>query len=99
MKSTSAVKRSSLLVRIEPQNKIECHSSLFLPLFGLSFLITHNPYIGSAFSISGNVAPILLQLGLYDEFVELGKLATHTYAYKENLKLDFTLDYTDRSTM
>ncbi|KAF8951051.1 hypothetical protein BGZ52_000563 [Haplosporangium bisporale] len=55
--------------------------------------------LGSAFSISGNVAPILLQLGLYDEFVELGKHATHTYAYKENLKLDFTLDYTDRSTI
>ncbi|KAG0330269.1 hypothetical protein BG000_011764, partial [Podila horticola] len=55
--------------------------------------------LGSALSLGGVVASLFKQIGIYDEFVELGKKATHTYTYKEDLKFDFALDYTARTTI
>lgn len=65
----------------------------------LDLHLFRNIIIGSALSLGGVVASLFKQVGIYDEFVELGKKVTHTYAYKEDLKFDFALDYTARTTM
>lgn len=48
---------------------------------------------GSAMILGTGAGPLLEQLGIYDEFVELAKHATKMDIYNENLKHAFTMDY------
>lgn len=47
---------------------------------------------GTALSLGGNVAPLFKQIGIYDEFVKLGKKRYSIDNYNENRQLDFSMD-------
>ncbi|KAF8917735.1 hypothetical protein BGZ52_013190, partial [Haplosporangium bisporale] len=47
----------------------------------------------SAMILGTGAGPLLQQLGIYDEFVELAKHATKMDIYNGNLKHAFTMDY------
>ncbi|KAF9387531.1 hypothetical protein CPB97_002432 [Podila verticillata] len=49
--------------------------------------------LGSAMILGTGAGPLLEQLGIYDEFVELAKHATKMDIYNGNLKHAFTMDY------
>ncbi|KAG0199465.1 hypothetical protein BGX33_011622 [Mortierella sp. NVP41] len=42
--------------------------------------------LGSAMSVGPTLLPIFQQLGIYDEFLTIGKYLTHTFGYKESLE-------------
>ncbi|KAG0097695.1 hypothetical protein BGZ93_002176 [Podila epicladia] len=51
------------------------------------------PYEGSAFVMGPGIAPLLTQLGIYDEFVSIGKPQKKMKIYTEDLKLQFENDF------
>ncbi|KAF9941388.1 hypothetical protein BGZ65_003968 [Modicella reniformis] len=48
--------------------------------------------LGSALSLGHNVAPLFQQIGIYEEFVELGTKRHGIDNYNENRQLEFSLD-------
>ncbi|KAF9897786.1 hypothetical protein BX616_004986, partial [Lobosporangium transversale] len=50
--------------------------------------------LGSALSLVANVAPLFRQIGIYDEFVSLGKLCTSVDQFTEDRELDYSMDIT-----
>ncbi|KAG0325825.1 hypothetical protein BG000_001653 [Podila horticola] len=51
------------------------------------------PYEGSAFVMGPGIASLLTQLGIYDEFVAIGKPQKKMNIYTEDLKLQFANDF------
>ena len=47
---------------------------------------------GAAFTIGTNIAPLLQQLDMYDDFLESAKLATVMELFNEELKPLFNID-------
>lgn len=54
--------------------------------------ITEIKPLGSALSLGGNVAPLFQQIGIYDEFVKLGKKRYSIDNYNEDRQLAFSMD-------
>jgi len=54
---------------------------------------------GSAFSLGNSVSTLLKQLGIYDEFLEIGKPNKGWTSYHENLKKIFDIDLSERVAM
>ncbi|KAF9896528.1 hypothetical protein BX616_007278, partial [Lobosporangium transversale] len=48
--------------------------------------------LGSALSLGGSVAPLFKQIGIYDEFVKLGKQRNSIDNYNENRQLEFSMN-------
>ncbi|KAF9407895.1 hypothetical protein BGZ94_002525, partial [Podila epigama] len=49
--------------------------------------------LGSALVLGANVAPLFRQLGVYDEFVELGREQVEVQMFNENLEHQFNMDF------
>lgn len=63
----------------------QCHRLLTLLLIA--------SLLGSALAIGPTLLPVFEQLGIYDEFVSIGKYLTHAGAFKETLKPYRASDY------
>ncbi|KAI7831751.1 hypothetical protein BC939DRAFT_498721 [Gamsiella multidivaricata] len=50
--------------------------------------------LGSALSLGPNVAPLFIQMGIYDEFIKLGKMCFRMDNYNDNRELEFSKDFT-----
>ncbi|KAI1314755.1 hypothetical protein EDD11_001724 [Mortierella claussenii] len=55
--------------------------------------------LGSALSLAMNVAPLFKQIGIYDEFVELGKESQSIDNYNENRELEFSMSFQQAAEM
>ncbi|KAG0331845.1 hypothetical protein BG000_010558 [Podila horticola] len=55
--------------------------------------------LGSAISIGATVYPLFRQLGIWDEFQALGKPLNLIHIFKEDLQPNFTMDWSERTTL
>jgi len=56
------------------------------------FLQSNTP-LGSAVILGTGVGPLLTQLGIFDEFIQVGKQATEMSIVNENLEPEFKMNY------
>jgi len=65
------------------------HFTFLMPFFLSRFVPA-----GSGMAVGPTLLPLFQQLGIYDEFLKIGKYAVHTKVFKDNLEPYAPSDYT-----
>lgn len=79
---------------IKPFGKHDLDTPASLKSVKLTIICHRLNLIGSAIALGPMVAPLFIQLGIYDEFLKRSKYYDETQMLSENLKLVHTFDHT-----